>query len=390
MKINAILPHFGTSGGIRSVIEITNRLIDRGHEVTLLTSHTPPMLPHRMNGSLERIVRFAHGAVTRIGDDLDWLPVKAEKRKVPHLEPRFDGTLERWIPDADCTIATAWETAYPTATLGPLKGRKFYFVQHYEIWPLWNDPGCWEAAAELDGRPSVNMASIEPDDPKLSGYKELVDGSFDLSLDHIITSEWEEAVLDTLGHDHRGKVKYGVDLDTFYPDAGPEDDATTILALYRNSPEKGDRQAIQSFQRLHETHLDANYLMFGTEETADVPEFVEFHEDPSQDAIRRLYSRADVFVYPSWVEGYGMPPMEAMACRTAVISTDVGAVREYSPEEQVRFVPARETAPIVSAVEDLLANPDEVEEMKDECYDYIQQFTWEAATDQFERIVTSS
>jgi hypothetical protein len=112
--------------------------------------------------------------------------------------------LKRWIPDADYTIATAWETAHPAATLSNAKGEKIYFVQHYEIWPIWNDLSCWEAATNLDGRPS-DMAKIVPDDPSLRTYKKLVDQSYDLLFDLIITSEWKEAVLNEFGHGHRGK-----------------------------------------------------------------------------------------------------------------------------------------------------------------------------------------
>ncbi|MFC7114598.1 glycosyltransferase family 4 protein [Natronoarchaeum sp. GCM10025703] len=388
MKINVLLPHFGLSGGIRSVVEITNRLVDRGHNVTIITSHIAPTMPHSIMGSLRTVCASGLGTVSRVSQTLDWLPVKADKQKILHMEPRFDRMLERWIPEADCTIATAWETAYPVATLSESKGQKFYFVQHYEIWPVWDDSDCWEEASALDGRPSVNMTKVTPDDPHLQSYKKLVDESYELSLDLIITSEWEEDVLDELGHEHCGKVKYGIDFDTFYPDLNvDDDDDPTILALYRNSREKGDEQAIESFKRLHEERPDVNYLMFGTKERPVIPDFVEFHEDPSQENIRRLYSQADIFVYPSWVEGYGMPPMEAMACKTAVVSTDVGAVREYSPEKSVKFIPARQTVPIVTAVKNLLDNPERVERMKGQCHEYIQQFTWDNATDQFENIL---
>jgi glycosyltransferase involved in cell wall biosynthesis len=41
-----------------------------------------------------------------------------------------------------------------------------------------------------------------------------------------------------------------------------------------------------------------------------------------------LYRKADAFIYPSLYEGFGLPPVEAMACGTPVISSDRGALQE--------------------------------------------------------------
>lgn len=130
--------------------------------------------------------------------------------------------------------------------------------------------------------------------------------------------------------------------------------------------------------------------MFGPTYRDELPDFVDFYEDPAQETIRDLYSRSDILVYPSWVEGYGMPPMEAMACRTAIVSTDVGAVREYSPQKAVSFVPIRDSGAIVNAVNKLLGNPDELEHQKSACFEYIQQFTWEQATPDFESLLETA
>ncbi|MCW5851726.1 MAG: glycosyltransferase family 4 protein [Anaerolineae bacterium] len=48
---------------------------------------------------------------------------------------------------------------------------------------------------------------------------------------------------------------------------------------------------------------------------------------PDEDLVR-LYNAATVFVYPSLYEGFGLPPLEAMACGTPVIASNVGAIRE--------------------------------------------------------------
>ena len=48
----------------------------------------------------------------------------------------------------------------------------------------------------------------------------------------------------------------------------------------------------------------------------------------SDEAVHALYSLAEVFVFPSLTEGFGVPPLEAMACGTPVVTTNCGAVAE--------------------------------------------------------------
>jgi len=55
---------------------------------------------------------------------------------------------------------------------------------------------------------------------------------------------------------------------------------------------------------------------------------VQLIDRPSDAALMALYSACDLFVYPSLYEGFGLPPLEMMACGGAVLASTAGAVVE--------------------------------------------------------------
>jgi len=73
----------------------------------------------------------------------------------------------------------------------------------------------------------------------------------------------------------------------------------------------------------------------------------------------KLYSSAYIFVFPSRAEGLGLPPLEAMACRTLVILTDNGGSREYAINLYNSIVVPRDNyKALARAIAELLDNPE--------------------------------
>jgi len=60
----------------------------------------------------------------------------------------------------------------------------------------------------------------------------------------------------------------------------------------------------------------------------DWPEHVHFPGFVAEDDLPALYTLADLFVFPSLYEGFGLPPLEAMACGTPVVAANNSSLPE--------------------------------------------------------------
>ena len=78
--------------------------------------------------------------------------------------------------------------------------------------------------------------------------------------------------------------------------------------------------------------------------------------------LRELYSSCRVFVYPSLYEGFGLPPLEAMACGAPVIVSDIPALVE-STGGAARAAAAHEPDAFVEAISEVLDDDDERAEL---------------------------
>lgn len=95
-----------------------------------------------------------------------------------------------------------------------------------------------------------------------------------------------------------------------------------------------------------------------------------------EDKIPALYSGAEVFVYPSLYEGFGLPILEAMACGCSVLTSNATSMPEVSGGNALLVNPNK-ISEITSGLDSLLKNKAKREQMVKKGLEWVKNFTWE-------------
>ncbi|MBX3175862.1 MAG: glycosyltransferase family 4 protein [Candidatus Hydrogenedentes bacterium] len=90
------------------------------------------------------------------------------------------------------------------------------------------------------------------------------------------------------------------------------------------------------------------------------------------------YNAADLLLWPSRFEGFGLPVLEAMACGTPVVCSDGGALPEVAGEA-ARVHPVDDLAGMAASCVAILANPEEAAALRAAGLARAKAYTWEAA-----------
>lgn len=403
MKITFILQETGSGavGGIRVVYEYANRLAEKGHQVNIVYPLTPfvprPKLRH---SSLKDQARWLKGQARwlllnlRKRKKVGWFNVKARLVMIPTNSPTFSSLTQRFIPDADVVLATAWETAYLVNKLSNRKGKKFYFIQHYEIWPVWNDETSWRKAEAIEPDPNklcLAMHDVTPDNEKLRTFKAMVDATYKLPINKIVISSWLKELMEKkFSETAQGPIVNGVNFDTFYLEK-TERNGRRVLMPWRPAKWKGTQDGLKAFTLARARFPEAEFAMHGVPANNDLPEWITKHRRVSDDELRHLYNQSDIYVIPSWVEGSQLPPMEAMACGCSVAATNVGGITDYAVAGKTVLVsPPRKPEALATNIIKLLEDKERLRQMAKAGNEYIAQFTWERATNRLEEILKAS
>jgi glycosyltransferase involved in cell wall biosynthesis len=153
-------------------------------------------------------------------------------------------------------------------------------------------------------------------------------------------------------------VPLGIDHERFTP---PADGVRESFLLYpaRAWPHKNHARLFDAFELARRERPELRLVLTGGgHPPGPHPPGVEVRGLVSGDELVSLYRRASALVFPSLYEGFGWPPLEAMACGCPVASSNTGSLPEVTGDAARLFDPSSPEE-IAAAIGDVLDRPDD-------------------------------
>ncbi len=353
MKISFVLPMYlnSPSGGFKVVYEYANRLQARGHQVSVI--HPRNLEPqYEVREFVKNL--FWDAKLKLINRPLvSWMDIHPGVKLilVPDLREQF-------IPDGDVVIATAYQTAFWVNDYSERKGRKFYLIQSYEDW---------------------------------NGPEEEVRKSWLLPLHKVVISKWLMNIAQRFGEDGRTDyIPIGLDLTQFRITSPINERKTPRIGMLAHPNQvKGTDDGIAALEMIRTKLPDLQAVLFGTPpRRQNLPQWATYICQPSREQLVELYNSCQVYLNPSWAEGWGLTAAEAMACGCALVSTSNGGVNEFATNgRSALLAPVKAVDELARQSLRLLLDEKLRRRIARKGGEQVQQFTWDRAVNSIEKLL---
>ena len=295
-------------------------------------------------------------------------PYRSFKRLRPYIAPYY---LSRSLRQ-EC--ADIWQTDYVDAAMGALlagKKESLFVTVH-------------------DAIPFVYSSSRTA----FSVYKYELMRSFQRARAIITVSEHAKRELlkyTDVSAEKVFAVHNGVDHSRYFPtESGSENEMFTIKYLGGlGVPHKNAQMLLETARILHQRGIPfrmeiGGYLpeqhplrMYAQKHGLDKVHFAGF---VPEDAMQAFYQTADLFFFPSLLEGFGFPPLEAMACGTPALVSDIPVLRETLGDAAIYSEPTADE--FAENIIRLQQNPTVLSEKREQAISQAKQYSWEKSAQQ--------
>ena len=358
MRITFLLPGYAwfPSGGFRVVYEYANRLVSRGHHVTVVHPRHLKFLPPAKRVFRERLRGMKLGLMELFSiPNFDWQRI--DKRVKLLFVPTSD---ERHIPESDALFATSWQTLPSILRCPPIKGEKFYLIQGYETW---------------------------------MGPKDAVDQTWLSRTYKVVVSRWLFELGNSLGATNLTYIPNAVD-HTHYRILQPiaERRRQVVMPISWVSI-KGSADGVKALEIAKTNFPDLQVVLFGNSRRPPwIPAWMTHCENPDQKRILEdFYNASSIILSPSLTEGFPLPPAEGAACGCAIVGTDIGGHREYVEHGVTGLLsPPGDPQALADNLCLLLSDDDLRIRLAMAANERIKTFSWERSTALLEEFITNT
>jgi len=380
MKIAFAMYAIGLAGGVRAIFEVANRLHERGHDIRIIAlggNHSwykvkAPIYyvnsPGIFSLGIKTYKLLRHAKVRNI--NASYFDVVILMKRLG-LHTDIVKVLAEAIIEHGVDVAIA--TWYPTALSVWLSNvsKPLYFMQDFH-----------ELVQEADG---------------VYGLR-LFETTLRLPFHFLANSTYTRDIILSYNKEARVTVaNVGVDLNTFYPRRSRVIDSNgkpIVMAIIRDQRFKGGDVAVRALNLVNKKQPIHAVLVGGRGTIEELfkevrPEFrYTIFSNVDDETLAKLYSSSDVFIFTSYRESFGLPPLEAMASGTAVVTTDCGGIRDYAINDYNSLItPPGDPSAIADAVTKILNNQRLRDSLIQGGLETAKQWTWDKVVDKFEKAI---
>lgn len=335
MKVNILLPHFNTSGGISVSLNFAHKLAEKGHRVIVATEN------RRFLSRFYRNLLGRHPLVPK-NSKLKLLMVKEFKN----------------LPDADIFLADSWQTALKLSKI-KTQGVKFQYLQH--------------------------------DERMYHGDPEEVAAVFRLPLIKLVNATWLQRMLKKDFNYNADTLFNSVDCELFNPnkrDRSPDDHNIRVLVLHHDYEWKGTKVGVEIVQNLKKKYPNVKLILFGTRQEKIDYSYDEYHYNSFNEDLAKLFANGDIYIGPSLNDSRAILHRWMMASGCAMAIYDNVSSDEYAFDGETALVAKiNNIADLSNKVEELIVNPVLRKKIAGKALDFVRQLpTWDEMTDKLENI----
>ena len=328
MKISFIEPHLKIFGGIRRIIELSNRLTKIGHDVTIFHSNGKPC---------------------------EWMECVAKVKSYDEVLRESHDVIIYNDPNI---------TDYELVKKANAKLKVFYVLELYE--------------KEFLKEQNINLKfklSFHRNRKRIRTLRKNLKSPY-LKLSN---ATWEKEWLQkNMGIDSE-LLFGGVNPEMFHPlNIERRSSEIRILCSGDPRPRKGTKTILEAVK------------IAKKQEPKIVLDTYHGHGIVQKEMAKK-YCSADIFVEASQSAGWNNPVVEAMACKVPVICTDIGGVRDFAFHEKTALlVPSTNSKAMASAILRLVRDEKLRGTLRENAYCHIRQFDWQKSAERLEEILNSS